>query len=210
MKSIAIRFLASVILLITTAAAEEDIRGFYVRADAGVSIPNKYTGVISKINPLCSVGAGYHFNDIFRTDLNLQYRSITIDNSLYAKEANNLSAVWNAYLNLSDSQDSVIPYLTAGIGYGKNKLSGFSKTVDDSTITQSGKTTNNLIWNAGAGVTIAIINDLRLDIAYRYYNLGKLEGKSTIFNAIEGATNGLFELKSMCANEITVGLIYKF
>jgi opacity protein-like surface antigen len=62
----------------------------------------------------------------------------------------------------------MIPYLTAGIGYGKNKLSSFSNTSNNtnSTITQSGKTINNLIWNAGAGMTIAFINDSRFTIRY--------------------------------------------
>jgi opacity protein-like surface antigen len=168
MKGIAIRFLASVILLITSAAAEEDIRRLYARVDGGVSIPSKDRGTTFETNPLYSVGAGYHFNDIFRTDINLQYRPITIDKSLVAKEANNLSAVLNVYLNLSDSQDNMIPYLTAGIGYGKNKLSSFSNTSNNtnSTITQSGKTINNLIWNAGAGMTIAFINDSRFTIRY--------------------------------------------
>ena len=81
MKGIAIRFLASVILLITSAAAEEDIRGLYARVDGGVSMPSKDRGITFETNPLYSVGAGYHFNDIFRTDLNLQYRPITIDKS---------------------------------------------------------------------------------------------------------------------------------
>src|SRR4051812_45706817 len=104
----AIYLLTSVITLfissISLAESAEDIKGLYARVDVGASMP-KASKNSFKTNPLYSIGIGYHFNDIFRTDLNLQYRPITIIKSLVANKATNYSAMLNAYLNLSDSQD---------------------------------------------------------------------------------------------------------
>jgi opacity protein-like surface antigen len=236
MARIAVYLLTSVILLTSNISFAEDIKGLYAKVDAGASIP-KGSNASFKTNPVYSIGIGYHFNDMFRTDLNLQYRPITITKSLEARKATNYAAVLNGYLNLSDSQDDVIPYLTVGIGYGKNKLSSFNssstngativqsrKTGDDvmpgfssstngattATIVQSGKTANNVMLNAGAGITIAIINNLRVDIGYRYYNLGKLKGQTTLSATGEDTVTRPYKMKSLTANEITDGLTYKF
>ena len=213
MARIAVYLLTSVILLTSNISFAEDIKGLYAKVDAGASIP-KGSNASFKTNPVYSIGIGYHFNDMFRTDLNLQYRPITITKSLEARKATNYAAVLNGYLNLSDSQDDVIPYLTVGIGYGKNKLSSFNSSSTNgattATIVQSGKTANNVMLNAGAGITIAIINNLRVDIGYRYYNLGKLKGQTTLSATGEDTVTRPYKMKSLTANEITAGLTYKF
>ena len=172
-----------------------------------------------KTNPVYSIGIGYHFNDLFRADLNLQYRPINIKKSTItpleqANKATSYSAMLNAYLNLSDSQDDVIPYLTAGVGYGKNKLSNYTISstsgLTTATVVQSGKTTNNLMLNVGAGITIAIVNNLRVDIGYRYYSLGKLKGQSYLSATGANNSTGPYKITSLKANEVTVGLIFKF
>lgn len=213
MARIAVYLLTSVILLTSNISFAENIKGLYAKVDAGASIP-KGSNASFKTNPVYSIGIGYHFNDMFRTDLNLQYRPITITKSLEARKATNYAAVLNGYLNLSDSQDDVIPYLTVGIGYGKNKLSSFNSSSSNgattATIVQSGKTANGVMLNAGAGITIAIINNLRVDIGYRYYSLGKLKGQMTLSATGEDTVTRPYKMKSLTANEITAGLTYKF
>jgi opacity protein-like surface antigen len=222
MMRTAIYLFASAIILTSNISLADDIKGFYVKADAGASIPKagastpKRSKASFKTTPVYNLGVGYHFNDVFRTDLNLQYRPLTLKNSLFADKATNYSVVLNGYLNLSDSKDDVIPYLTAGIGYGKNKLSSSTKTTTTGSITgtiaQSGKTTSNIIFNAGAGITVAVIDNLRVDIGYRYYRLGKLAG--TLYTSYAGAVDvnstNQYKIKSLSANEITAGLTYKF
>ncbi len=213
MMRTAIYLFASAIILTSNISLAEDIKGFYARIDAGASIP-KGSKTSFKTTPIYNLGVGYHFNDVFRTDLNLQYRPLTIKNSFVADKATNYSALLNAYLNLSDSKDDVIPYLTAGIGYGKNKLSNFTRSSTTGSITgtivQSGKTTSNIIFNAGAGITIAVIDNLRVDIGYRYYRLGKLEGTVYTSTTNVNKTASYYKVKSLSTNEITAGLTYKF
>jgi opacity protein-like surface antigen len=212
MMRTAIYLFASAIILTSNISLADYIKGFYVKADAGASIP-KGSKTSFKTTPVYNLGVGYHFNDVFRTDLNLQYRPLTLKNSLFANKATNYSAVLNGYLNLSDSKDDVIPYLTAGIGYGKNKLSSSTKTATTGSITgtiaQSGKTTSNIIFNAGAGITIAVIDNLKVDIGYRYYRLGKLAG-TVYINTTNYNIAPQYRIKSLSANEITAGLTYKF
>ena len=85
-----------------------------------------------------------------------------------------------------------------------------SNTKKRSTISQSGQTNKSLVWNAGTGVNICVTEKLRLDLAYRYYNLGSFTGKVTINHSIEGSASKTFKLKSLKSNEFTVGLMYNF
>ena len=150
--------------------------------------------------------------DRFRTDLNLQYRQ------LKSKDNNNRSlsscaVLLNAYLNLTDSHDQVIPYLMAGIGYGSNKLNNFptsaTKGGDIWTINKKGIKTNNFLWNLGVGIRINLIEKANLDLSYRYISLGNAKSQADCFSGAK--YQKISEtMRSIRANEFTAGIILKF
>ena len=192
MKRIVILTTTFLILTATLSLADtattQDINGIYGRVDAGISMPTKKnakSSLVFKDTALYSLGIGYHYNDLFRTDLNLQYRQLKL------KDNNNgslssLAVLLNAYLNLTDSKDQVIPYLMAGIGYGSNKLSGFTtsatKDSDTWTINKKGIKTNNFLWNLGVGIRINLIEKANLDLSYRYLSLGNAKSQADCFS----------------------------
>jgi hypothetical protein len=63
------------------ASSTEDVKGIYARVDSGASFPLKNNSVSFKPTPIYNLGVGYHFSDLFRSDLNLQYRRIKQKNS---------------------------------------------------------------------------------------------------------------------------------
>jgi opacity protein-like surface antigen len=219
MKRIVILTTAFLILTATSSFAEtattQDINGIYARVDAGISMltkKNAKSSLVFKDSALYSLGIGYHFNDLFRTDLNLQYRQLKLKDDS-KRSLSNLSVLLNAYLNLTDSNDQVIPYLMAGIGYGSNKLSNFTtsatKDSDTWTINKKGIKTNNFLWNLGVGIRINLIEKANLDLSYRYLSLGNAKSQADCFSGVKHQKIPE-TIGSIRANEFTAGIIFKF
>ena len=108
----------------------------------------------------------------------------------------------------SISNKSFVPYLGGGIGLSKNKLG----TITRPNTTVDGKTVEELAYKLSAGTLFSLKENLSLDIAYQYVNLG--EFKSTVVARRSGARQSDLlealnggEIKS---HEITIGLQYKF
>lgn len=83
------------------------------------------------------------------------------------------------------------PFVNAGIGYTKNKLSIHNNTVDVGYNAKS----NEFTWSLGAGISAKITNRWNMDIGYRYYDMG--DGLDTI--------NGKTEVD---AHEVYMGARY--
>ena len=176
--------------------------GFYGRADvgAGMRTSGKILGTKTKKNinaPVASIGAGYQFNEFFRTDVNLQYRNI---NTKFKKNAaTNLPALkGKSYaLMVNGSVDMptgtmFTPYATAGLGYGKLSTKDFNV----GNVTYKVKSKTGLVWNAGLGVKTKLQDNIDLDLGYKFVNLGQIKGPKT-------------KLKVQ-SNELTAGVIISF
>ena len=209
------------LLIFAQHAYSEDIKGFYGRVDSGVSLPLKSGKESLKDNQLFgSLGVGYHFNDIFRSDINIQYRKFNgkerafnykdIQIPIDKNKVQNIAIMLNGYVNLTDSKDNFIPYITAGIGYGSNKLYESRRNVSDGYIAIKGKTSSNIIWSIGAGGVIKLTERFGIDLYYRYIDLGKL--KSTQVADVPSISklsekDRSFRLRS---NEVGVGIVFNF
>ncbi|MBR5598903.1 MAG: porin family protein [Alphaproteobacteria bacterium] len=72
------------------------------------------------------------------------------------------------------------PFVNAGIGYTKNKLSIRNNIYG---VGYSAKN-NDFTWSVGAGISAKITNRLNMDIGYRYYDMGDgldtLNGKTEV------------------------------
>lgn len=80
------------------------------------------------------------------------------------------------------------PYVTAGVGVARNKLTSWTRTANEGNDTErpvrtfSGDTNVNLAWSVGAGMTYdlgQVKRPMLLDVSYRYFNLGEVEGGTT-------------------------------
>lgn len=83
------------------------------------------------------------------------------------------------------SSGKVQPFITAGAGLARNKMSAWTRTANPGNPTPrpvrtfSANAKLNLAWTAGMGVAFDIgkgNQPMYLDLSYRYFNLGKAEG----------------------------------
>jgi opacity protein-like surface antigen len=79
------------------------------------------------------------------------------------------------------------PFIGAGVGAARNRISavtyGFPTLAPDASTTIAGGTTTGLAWLLTAGVAIPLNEQLSLDLAYRYTDLGTVQtdaGSATI------------------------------
>lgn len=73
------------------------------------------------------------------------------------------------------------PFINAGIGYSRTKLSLYNTTVDVGHKIKE----NGLTWSLGAGISAKLTNRWNLDVGYRYYDMGELSvynGDTTVDN----------------------------
>ena len=123
--------------------------GFYLRSDVGASFLrwskfNDDTGLIA------AVGAGYQWNDYFRTDITGQWAGgydIATNNKVHTTKI-----LANGYLDLANST-AFTPYIGAGVGYGWTSGDTYGQT-------------GGVAIAGHAGVSYAMTNNLALDVSY--------------------------------------------
>jgi opacity protein-like surface antigen len=119
---------------------------------------------------------GYRFNDNIRTDLNLQYSELkyklVTGPNVKKQNIKTMAAFVNGYYDIN-FHESIVPYITAGIGVGRNNAGDLKETGVDDEDKRKGKTTTNFIWNIGAGAQYKLNKNFALDLGYKYMGLGK-------------------------------------
>ena len=183
---------------------------FYLRTDIGASLPTKKFKskgqndlyLPKKLNKsgIYNIGIGYRITDNIRSDLNLSYRNFKYKanknnqtvgngnlNNKFSQQIKSYSIFLNGYYDFININKIAKPYLTTGIGYGKNKSKDLihistltannGTTVAQDRDVYKGSTQNNFIWNAGLGSRFVINDRFNLDLSYKYVNLGKTKTK---------------------------------
>lgn len=165
--------------------------GIYIKAGVGgikyrdfKSLENLYT---SKKAPKGSIvyhaGVGYKINDNFRTDFTLYFTEMKHKAQVTAgpitlntnQKIKNLTGLLNAYCQM-EIQKRFYPYVTAGLGFARNKAGDFYQTFPNGqSIIFKGKNKTGLAWNVGAGVQIAVYKNFALDAGYRFMDLYKIK-----------------------------------
>jgi opacity protein-like surface antigen len=148
-------------------------------------------------------GAGYKFNNWFRADLTAEYRTAAqfktvesyifpgqIDRGINLVEAKLASIVGlvNGYIDFG-SWHGFTPFVGAGVGFARHKVLGLTDLGAGSAAGGLGfapdKDTTKLAWALHAGVGLDISPNAKLELAYRYLNMGKAEsGGVNCFNAV--------------------------
>ncbi len=180
-------------------------------------------------------GFGYKFNNWFRADVTGEYRTASSywgmesyqPGALFASPAcpnicfdrdtaSVSSAVFlvNGYIDLG-TWYNVTPYVGGGAGVSYNMLHGLT----DIGIETGGygtaldQNTSNFAWALMAGFSYSLTSNLKLDIGYRYLDMGKVE--SNLIGCNGGAQNcngGSYEAQTfrLTSNDIRLGLRYVF
>ncbi|ACL59417.1 outer membrane protein [Methylobacterium nodulans] len=136
----------------------------------------------------------------------------------------------NVYADLG-TWYGVTPFIGGGVGVAFNHLSGFSDSslnlirynlidaagnVGTDVYSQGGvsggiyksRTTTSLAWALHAGLSYAVTPGLKLELAYRYMNLG--EARTGVLNCFCGASYAPIKIKDIESHDIKLGMRWMF
>ncbi len=180
-------------------------------------------------------GVGYQFNDWFRADVTEEYRADTAmraTESYTGTDANgpytgfdhygaNIShalVMANGYVDLG-TWSRVTPYLGAGVGMSYNTVSGLSDQGAGSTSalgTGNGgygyaKTHSNtsLAWALMAGLDYTINPNLKMELGYRYLNMGATKSGVIACTIPAGCPNEVHRY-NLASNDFHLGMLWTF
>ena len=159
-------------------------------------------------------GVGYKFNNWIRADLTLDYEfksdfkgrlfcPCAPGGDPFSREKAEVSAfttLANVYFDLG-TWHGFTPYVGAGAGASRIKVSDYSFVNPDGTSGSVGGSSNwDFSWALMAGVGFEVTDNLMIDAGYRYLNLG--DGKTKSFNG------SAIKFKDLEAHEVRVGFRY--
>lgn len=139
-------------------------------------------------NATSSLALGYQWGNGWRTEAEYTFNQaseFTSGSSAFATSYNHLQTkvqrlMLNAYRDVDLGYDFSL-YGTAGIGLSKIRAGGWQGNENR---LYADNTQINPTWSIGAGISYAPIERLKLDVGYRYVDMGKVEsGYNNFVNA---------------------------
>lgn len=224
-RKIILAAMLSVTALSGVASAENE--NFFVQLNTGIahglSAHQNFHGGSMSNTGVYGVEAGAKINENFRTSLSFDYlpgfktKSSTTPYTSGAVvtpsvKVKSYVTMLNIYWDLGNLNDFT-PYLTTGLGYAKNKtgqLTGNITSGGTGTETANGKATNNFAFKLGAGIKYDINNSFAVDLRYQCLYLGKFETANNVLTNNGKASNVAASKGYLRANEVLVGIAYKF
>jgi opacity protein-like surface antigen len=178
-------------------------------------------------------GVGYQFNNWFRFDVTGEYRTAANYSAIQSYSdiwsapgaspcgigarchdvyhGQHAAAVFlaNAYFDIG-TWYGITPFIGGGIGVATNFLSNWydiSAQPAGGFGYASDKTQANFAWQVGAGLAYNVTPNLKLEVAYRYLDLGKLSTNQIV---CQGTPVCAREVQSfnLASNDIRVGFRY--
>lgn len=194
---------------------------WYLRGDIGYSFNSDpvieddlgafFDGEDLDDNMSFGMGVGYYLSRGLRMDLTLEYRS---DAELYAyypaSPALPLTGEMSSWVGLAnlyydfDMGHRITPYVGVGIGFASHTMDAGKQISGGDPVDFNGKSDTSFAWALMAGVDIDLRSQWKLDIGYRYLDLGDV--------SYTDATTGTksFEIDDLESHEIRVGVRYSF
>jgi opacity protein-like surface antigen len=178
------------------------------------------------------VGAGYRVNSWFRADVTGQYRGnanfkavdrftgtaggvpyFGTDN--YGASKSEWVVMANAYADLG-TWWCITPFIGAGVGAARVTISNFTdngiNSLPFSTVSYASAPTGsrwNVAWAAHAGLAYNVNQNLVLELAYSYVDLGP--GQTGVLTTYDGnTTNNVFKFKDITSHDLTLGVRWNF
>ena len=172
------------------------------------------------------LGVGYEFNNWLRFDITGEYRTKAgfratgsytdfcgTGGICFDVNTGNFSAavfMANAYVDLG-TWWCITPFIGAGIGGAYDMISG----VQDNGIIAGGSTgfgfgpnasNLNLAWNIQAGLTYNVSNNLKIDLSWRYLNMGSPETGVVLCQNTASCPGAFYTLRDMTSQDFRIGL----
>lgn len=148
------------------------------------------------------VGVGYQINNWFRTDFTVGYHTaanyrmgyaypgsycggfVSYCTDFYSGSVAAIHGLVNGYVDLG-TWYGVTPYIGAGVGLASVKFAGLIDYGQGTGIASDHSQTN-FAWSAMAGLGYSVNDRLKLDIGYRYLDMGKVTSNPIVCNVPTG------------------------
>ena len=174
-------------------------------------------------------GVGYQFGSFFRADVTAEYRGggqLSFMDAYkgyypngvpgtgldyYNGKLRSIVVMANGYIDLG-TWCGVTPYIGAGIGNAFHQLYGFTDigagTAAGGFGTAKKKDGSSLAWALQAGVSYDVTPNFKVDVGYRYMNLGDVStGPVTCYNS--GCSDSYsYKFKEIVSHDVKIGLRY--
>jgi len=190
-------------------------------------VPPPLTRVATSIgdSAVIDIGVGYQLNNWFRFDATLGYHSaasyrtglafpasfcggfVTYCADFYSAQFNALHGLVNAYADLG-TWYGVTPYVGAGVGFASVKMQGLIDYGLGTGVAQD-RTQTNFAWALMAGVAYSITPNLKLEMGYRYLNMGKFTSNPIVCNVAVGCALEQHSF-NLASNDFRLGFRYMF
>jgi opacity protein-like surface antigen len=201
-----------------------DLRKTVVEDVSTPPIPYNYSAIQDHVGDqvFVGVGVGYQFNPWLRFDLTGEYRTkaewrfVAEDLSYGTRGGYNLTAgkfssvvaLANGYVDLGNWY-GVTPFIGAGVGFAHHM---FGAVTDQGLGTYSGgfgyggsKDKTNFAWAAHAGLGYAVTPNVKLELAYRYLNMG--EAETGVVGCLPScALKTVYRAKDLESHDIKLGM----
>jgi opacity protein-like surface antigen len=180
------------------------------------------------------VGVGYQFNNWFRADITGQYRGRSSFSGLdvvtgtgplagfrgtdqYTATKSEFLFLANAYVDLG-TWWCVTPFIGAGVGTARVSVANFTDTGDfingaqAHSFNYAGQASQwNFAWAAHAGLAYHVNQNLVLELAYSYVDLGSgMTGPTNSFDQTTNTTHAPFSFRNITSNDVKLGVRWKF
>lgn len=214
---------------------EAEVGGWYLRGYIGISNQRvdeldspAFTPAVTVLDKGFDAGGffgggiGYEYNHWLRFDVTGEYRAATAFDGLdsYPGGANDYEgkkSEWlflaNAYVDLGTWR-GITPYVGAGIGASRNTISDFTDVnivVPGGAIGYSTENSKwNFAWALHAGVGYEVTENLTLDLAYRYVDLGDAETNDLVAYTGANPVYNPIEFHDITSHDVMFGLRYRF
>jgi opacity protein-like surface antigen len=179
-------------------------------------------------------GIGYQFNNWFRADVTGQYRGrsnftgldvatgtgpfagfVGTDN--YTATKSEALFLANAYIDLG-TWWCITPFVGAGVGTARVSIANFTDTGDfinggqAHSFNYAGEGSKwNFAWSAHAGLAYKVTQNLTLELAYSYVDMGSgITGATYSFDQVTNKTHAPFSFNNITSNDVKLGLRWNF
>ncbi len=201
-----------------------DTAGILARAPSTYSFPyNSHSA-----QTIVGAGLGYQFNEYFRADLTAEYRgasnfsyglqavvncgsACTQYNNHFDGRRSSIVGLVNAYADLGNFS-GITPFVGVGLGYASHSISAFNDQGFTGSTGGYGyakdSTSSSFAWALHAGLGYQVNQALKLELSYRYLNMGNVGLGRIVCQSASGPNcqSMTYEAKDVTSHDFRLGM----
>lgn len=182
----ALLIITALVLVATQAHANELAKKYYLKVEAGGSFPTEmsdnehYEGKKANNGAVFGLGVGYNFNKYLSADASFnhfpyhKFDKTVSSGSEVKQKFSSSTLMFNMVVNIPTPY-CITPFFNAGAGFAHNNAGDYTSVL---VVEIPGKTKDSFAWNVGAGANIKVNEWLTPYLAYKFFDLGKIQTQS--------------------------------